>query len=549
MKKLLVASVAAGLAAVCFCAQMAYAQDIQVCTGSGGGLPCSGYGSIQAAIDNAPNDAVIVIPEGVRTEADIKIEDKNLTIRGASPRGTVVQAASYPCAVPGRVFQISSARVTIEDLTVRYGCVLSPMLPSVGGGIWNAGALTLRRVIVTENSVHLTDEGIEAGKPWTPRGGGIYSVGSLVVSDSTIFSNSVSTTAGTAYGGGLYNNGNATIANSTIGENQVIGSAGGGQLAGGGLYNAGTLAMEYTTVVKNSAAEAGGAIWSSGEIALINNLIYADLPADSQVVCGQGPGRSCAPPILGPVELGLLRQETRVPVYIPTRTSASVDAGRCALSKSTVDQRGSGRNQGNECDLGSVELGFSFMPVLVASPPMADLIVHDVTIEPSGPLDSGTQVTIKVIIENIGNKATNRGFYIDLFINPRETPPNRGGYTWADFCRSERCVEDEGIVWQAPLTLFPGERFTFTSNIDVDQYALRLSSKWDKYFAAGDVKLWAFVDSYEANRSPQGYIVERREDNNRYEVSLFTVSPGRLPDAVGDAGAAAGDLVLPSPLP
>ena len=207
------------------------------------------------------------------------------------------------------------------------------------------------------------------------------------------------------------------------------------------------------------------------------------------------------------------------------------------------------RGQGNGCDLGSVELGFSYMPVLVSSPPMPDLIVRSVTVEPAGPLDSGTRATIKVVIENIGNKATDGGFYIDLLINPNQTPPNHSGFTWAQFCRSERCRSDQGIVWRGPLTLYPKEQFTFTSDLDVDEYAVRASSKWTKYFAAGEVKLWAFVDSYEANGSQQGYIAERREDNNRYEVPLFTVAPGRLPDSIGSAGETGGDPFAPRPRP
>ena len=214
-----------------------------------------------------------------------------------------------------------------------------------------------------------------------------------------------------------------------------------------------------------------------------------------------------------------------------------------------MDQRGGSRAQGNECDLGSVELGFSYMPVLVSSPPMPDLIVRQVTIEPAGPLDSGTQATIRVVIENIGNKATDGGFYVDLFINPRETPPNHAGLTWADLCRTDRCRDDKGIVWLAPPTIYPKEQWVFTSNIDVDEYAVRKSSKWDKYFPVGEVKIWVFVDSYEATRSPQGYIAERREDNNRYEAPLFTVTPGRIPDAMRSADEPAGDPFAPRPRP
>ena len=154
-----------------------------------------------------------------------------------------------------------------------------------------------------------------------------------------------------------------------------------------------------------------------------------------------------------------------------------------------------------------------------------------------------------MVIENIGNGAATGGFYIDLFINPSQDPPNRAGYTWADFCRSAGCLKDEGIVWVAPLTIDRGEQFVFTSNLQSDPYVVRLSSQWVKYFTPGEVKLWAYVDSYAANRSPWGYIEERREDNNRFEKEAFTVLPGRVPDAIGSAEQVNVDPFAPRPQP
>jgi hypothetical protein len=157
---------------------------------------------------------------------------------------------------------------------------------------------------------------------------------------------------------------------------------------------------------------------------------------------------------------------------------------------------------------------------------------------------------VKIVVENAGNKATSGGFYIDLFINPRQAPPITAGTTWTDLCRTDFCRDDEGVVWLAPPTIFPGESFIFTTDIDVDPYAVRKSSKWDKYFTAGEVKLWVFVDSYEANRSWQGNIVESNDSNNRYEVEAFTVLPGRVPSvAAASAAQPAADLLAPRAQP
>jgi hypothetical protein len=78
---------------------------------------------------------------------------------------------------------------------------------------------------------------------------------------------------------------------------------------------------------------------------------------------------------------------------------------------------------------------------------------------------------------------------------------------------------------------------------------VRRSSKWDKFFQAGEIKLWVFVDSFEQNRSPQGNIVERNEANNLYEHPVFTVLPGRIPPLVSSAAPAAADLLAPRPQP
>ena len=113
-------------------------------------------------------------------------------------------------------------------------------------------------------------------------------------------------------------------------------------------------------------------------------------------------------------------------------------------------------------------------------------------------------------------------------------------------CKTSGCRYDEGIIWLAPATVYPNESFTFSSDIDTDPYALRTSSSWDKYFAEGTVKIWAIVDSYEQNHKADGYIEERHEDNNRYDVSAFTVFKASVPVA---ASTEATGVMLPQASP
>ncbi len=81
--------------------------------------------------------------------------------------------------------------LTIADGYAEYG---------YGGGVYNAGTLTLSNSILSGNSV--------AGA----YGGGIYNDGTLTLGNSTLSENS---NAG-GYGGGICNDGGATITNSTL---------------------------------------------------------------------------------------------------------------------------------------------------------------------------------------------------------------------------------------------------------------------------------------------------------------------------------------------
>ena len=233
MRKVLVAVFTACLLALVLSTQVAFAQDVTVCP-PGSEAGCDSYSKIQEAIDKALPNSVITIPAGVRTEEGIDIIDKDLTIRGAGAGNTIVQAATSRCGVQDRVFTISASRVKLQDLTIQNGCIAYPAQPGAGGGIWNSGSLTLQRVIVRNNMVAYNEQvPLNQTVPitWTPMGGGIYSVGSLIIASSTITENLVTSTADKALGGGIYNNGNAHILNTTISENDAVGRReGGGQI-------------------------------------------------------------------------------------------------------------------------------------------------------------------------------------------------------------------------------------------------------------------------------------------------------------------------------
>jgi CSLREA domain-containing protein len=237
-----------------------------------------------------------------------------------------------------QVFNIGSgATVTISGLTIANG---SDGRGS-GGGIANAGTLTLSNSTFSGNSAFVDGGGIWSSGSLTVQnstftgnsaadGGGIYNIGSMTVTDSTFSGNSASAGGGGIYaiqglvansafrdnsatsGGGIVNyEGTITVTNSTFSGNSAV--AGGGILnvvdssstvinstfsgnfatgtgvdGGGGIANAGTLAANNNIFTGNTAAAAhGGGIYNrSGTTTASYNVFYNNLAAGSEDDCG-----------------------------------------------------------------------------------------------------------------------------------------------------------------------------------------------------------------------------------------------------------------------
>jgi hypothetical protein len=257
-------------------------------------------GSLRAAIIQADvnhQDNTIVLAAGVyqltlgntagaedlaaRGDLDVNDAGHTVTIRGAGPGVTIIDGGKLD-----RVFQIfSGTTVMLEGLTIQNGVAqdaavpgtLPGQQPAVGGGILNAGTLTLDGVVITNCTAaagagkdgtpgNLTSPG---GGGFSALGGGIYNTGTLTVFQSVITSdtaaggkggggsssgdpNATGGDGGAAFGGGIYNVGSLTVNESTISSNNAFGGFGGdggidafgigptggagGRAYGGGLY-------------------------------------------------------------------------------------------------------------------------------------------------------------------------------------------------------------------------------------------------------------------------------------------------------------------------
>ncbi len=241
----------------------------------------------------------------------------------------------------GSTLEISASRIFMNTTYV------------AGAGIYSASGadLTLREVTLDWNVSY-------------SGGGGIVNAGVISLQRSILNNND----GASGNGGGLLNYGVAEISNSTISENYAMN--------GGGIMSVAASAtnVQSSTIVANNAAEKGGGIhtgssqfnilnsiigynlaeidgdqcWFAGATATIGFSMWSDESCGSQAVNGNRPN---TPPDLQP--LGMYGGATQS--YLPMSHSSALDAGSCLAG--SVDQRGMPRLVGAECDIGSVETG------------------------------------------------------------------------------------------------------------------------------------------------------------------------------------------------
>jgi CSLREA domain-containing protein len=250
---------------------------------------CSLREAILAAGTNAPVDTcgtgistapdTIILPAGVYllTRADApppeepfppRDEDAGLTgdldvrgglvLRGAGATATIIDGGQL-----NRVVQVmAGANVTLQDLTIRNGLT---HLSENGGGVKNAGTLSVIRSTITGNATFHDLVGSRCCPQIFVPGGGIYNTGTLSVTDSLVSAN-----LAVGQGGGIANDGGTLhVLRTTLSTNSAE-CFRGGDLAncpggeGGGIANTGRVDVTQSTVDANSAADAGGGIWNSG---------------------------------------------------------------------------------------------------------------------------------------------------------------------------------------------------------------------------------------------------------------------------------------------
>jgi len=359
--------------------------------------------TLRAAVQEAnalAGDDTISLPAGTYTltiagaetnaaSGDLDVKG-NLTITGAGAATTIIDGNG---GVTGdRVFYVLPGNVvTITGATIQNG---NPGSGFIGGGIYNAGTLTVVNSAIAGNS---------AGN-----GGAIYNdnLGTLTLINSTVMGN----TATFGYGA-IDNAGTLILTNSTVSGNNTIGD-------GGGVHNdvSGTLTLENSTVSGNNATGVGGGILNYGGVVNLNNvtitnntangsggihnaggtvnfkntLIAGNTSSGASPDCGgtltsQGYNliqNTAGCTIVGDATGNVTGQD---PLLTPlsnnggaTQThgllsgSPAIDAGNPTAPGSggnaceASDQRGIARPQGTQCDIGAVEISFQiYLPLIL----------------------------------------------------------------------------------------------------------------------------------------------------------------------------------------
>jgi hypothetical protein len=294
----------------------------------------SGFGSLRSVVAGAAPNAVVTFAASLSgqtitlTSGQIGLAN-NITIDGSSLASPVTLDGNQS----GRIFYVTNGvTATNNSLIIIHGNVAGADginggngSDGVGGGIYNAGTLTLNNCTVAANSSVGGLGGstqINGANGGNATGGGIYNAGTLTLNNCTLSGNSIGGGGGSSggtgfgggiggsgYGGGIYNIGTLALNSSTLAGNTAYGGAGGGGGSGflgfgggttdsfagnggnggnglgGGVFNGGALALNNCTVATNkSVAGAGG---TGG----INNVFgQGSLPSAPDGTIGPGLG-------------------------------------------------------------------------------------------------------------------------------------------------------------------------------------------------------------------------------------------------------------------
>jgi len=311
-----------------------------------------------------------------------------LEVVGGGATASVISARDPEGVARDRVIDVlEGAKVSLERLGVRDGEVDG----EDGGGIYNAGELTLREADVANNRAL-------AGFDMGGVGGGILNAGTLRLERSSVRRNRAE------LGGGVANAGTAEAVNATIAGNTA--GSGGAALA----TLAGSASLTHVTMTGNGPTTTDGP--PSGIANQASTTVRASIlghcegPApvtsrgfniDAGTSCGLGV-EGDRPATDARAAAGALERDGHYLAPIgadsPARNAATADG--CP----PVDQRGTARPQGPACDIGAYEHPEADLAVVPGPAPGGLRFVRDPVQFPFTIVNRGTAPSGVSVIAN-----------------------------------------------------------------------------------------------------------------------------------------------------
>src|SRR5262249_35536072 len=263
----------------------------------------SGPGSLRDAIASAaPGDTIgfnVPLPATITVSTPLTF-GPSVTISGPGSDSFAVHAGASVVVCPAN----PGAPVNISSLRLAHGSSL------LGGGVFNAGTLTLTDVELSDNAegTQLGGAIFNAGTLTLVRcalldnsaeqGGGLYNDQGALTVDHSRFEFNVASGSVEGHGGGLQNFGGTVIVTDSIFLENISGVDGGGisnqgamtvtrsslsgnsAIEGGGISNAGTLTVTSSTIAGNTGGNVAGEGGSGGivndQVLTLTNSTIAD---------------------------------------------------------------------------------------------------------------------------------------------------------------------------------------------------------------------------------------------------------------------------------
>ena len=219
------------------------AADPYPVTSTGDGIASGTFRwAIEEANDHAGGDSIPIEVTGTIALGE-KLPGITDDVTIVGPGATSLSIARSAAASSFRVLEFAGANATVSGITVSGGN------KDVGGGISNAGNLTLIRVRVVGNEARNVGSGTRVAG-----GGGIFNKGSLTLRESLVSGNLVVAAGGEenlAAGGGVESEGTLFVERSTIADN-LVEALGEGEPKAGALGGGLALVVGSTTTVEES---------------------------------------------------------------------------------------------------------------------------------------------------------------------------------------------------------------------------------------------------------------------------------------------------------